>query len=85
MIEAESSSVRSVNSGVICGAVTRRIRKAKKPTSATVTAAIAAMRAAPSDFRNSKRPCTTPPRPMSRDQASGIRDQKAGAPWRSSF
>src|SRR5712692_8687058 len=46
-IEAESSKVRSVNSGVSCGAVTRRIRKAKKPTIATVTAPIAPIRAAP--------------------------------------
>ena len=58
MIAAESSNVRSVNNGVICGAVTRRIRKAKKPTSATVTAAIAAIRAAPSDLNNSTNPCT---------------------------
>ena len=33
-IAAESSSVRSVKSGDICGAVTRRMMKAKKPTSA---------------------------------------------------
>ena len=49
---------QSVNSGVICGAVTRRMMKAKKPTSATVTAAMAASRAAPSDRTNSTRPCT---------------------------
>src|ERR1700682_3987338 len=54
----ESSRVRSVNSGVICGAVTRRMRKPKKPTSATVTAHIAAIRAAPSDLRKSSNPCT---------------------------
>ena len=40
------------------GAVRRRINEAKKPTSATVTAAMAAMSAAPSDFRNSSSPCT---------------------------
>ena len=34
------------------------MRKPKKPTSATVTAAIAAIRAAPSDLRNSTSPCT---------------------------
>ncbi len=57
MVE-ESSSDRSVNSGVICGAVTRRMRKAKKPMSAMVTAPIAAMRGAPSVLTNSTRPCT---------------------------
>ena len=57
-IAAESSSDRSVNSGTICGAVTRMIRKEKKPISASVTAAIAAIRAAPSDFTKSKKPCT---------------------------
>jgi hypothetical protein len=36
----------------------RIIRKEKKPISASVTAAIAAIRAAPSDFRKSKKPCT---------------------------
>src|SRR5262245_27959871 len=61
-IDAESSKVRSVNRAVICGAVTRRIRNAKKPTSATVTAAIAAIRAAPSDLNNSNNPCTSWPR-----------------------
>ena len=55
---AKSSKVRSVNSGVIAGAVTRSIRKAKKPTSATVTAAIAASRAAPSDFKKPISACT---------------------------
>src|SRR3954451_20390399 len=59
-IADESSNERSVNSGVICGAVTRSIKMAKKPTSATVTAAMAAIRAAPSDLRNSVSPCTGP-------------------------
>ena len=34
MMAAESSTERSVNSVVICGAVTRMIRKAKNPISA---------------------------------------------------
>ena len=60
MMAEESSNERSVNNGVICGAVTRTIRMAKKPTSVTVTAAIAAIRAAPSDLRKSASPCTGP-------------------------
>ena len=56
----ESSSDRSENSMVICGAVIRSISKAKNATSATVTAAIAAIRAAPSDLTNSTSPCTDP-------------------------
>ena len=60
MIAAESSSDRSENSIVICGAVMRMIRNAKNPTSATATATMAAIRAAPSDFRNSTSPCTDP-------------------------
>src|ERR1700675_1860896 len=39
-------------------AVTRRMRKAKQPMSAMVTAPIAAMRGAPSVLANSTRPCT---------------------------
>ena len=58
MIEAESSTDRSVNNGTICGVVIRIIRNEKKPISASVTAAIAAIRAAPSDFTKSKKPCT---------------------------
>ena len=58
----ESACERSLNSGVICGAVTRRMTKAKNPMSAAVTAAIAANRAAPSDLRKSKKPCNAPPR-----------------------
>src|ERR1019366_6329441 len=57
-IAVESWRLRSVNSGVICGAVTRRMRNPKKPTSATVTAHIAAIRAARSDLRKSSNPCT---------------------------
>src|SRR5258708_15453942 len=57
-IAEESSKLRSVNRGVICGAVTRRMRKPKKATSATVTAHMAAIRAAPSDLRKSSNPCT---------------------------
>ena len=58
MIEPESSTDRSVNNGTICGVVIRIMRNEKKPISASVTAAIAAMRAAPSDFTKSKKPCT---------------------------
>ena len=61
MIAEESSRLRSVNSVVICGAVTRMITKAKKPISATVTATIAASRAAPRHLRKSTRPCTNRP------------------------
>ena len=53
-----SSIDRSVNNGTICGVVIRIIRKEKKPISASVTAAIAAIRAAPSDLTKSKKPCT---------------------------
>ena len=58
MIEAELSTDRSVNNGTICGVVIRIIRNEKKPISASVTAAMAAIRAAPSDFTKSKKPCT---------------------------
>ena len=44
--------------GVICGVVTRMMTKAKKATSVSVTAPIAARRAAPSDFRKLRRSCT---------------------------
>src|SRR4051812_46770515 len=57
-IAAESSGVRSVNTGDICGAVTRRMMKANRPTSAAVTAAMAPRRAAPSVRMNSINPCT---------------------------
>src|SRR4029077_17459705 len=57
-IAAESSGVRSVKTGDICGAVTRRMMKANTPTSAAVTAAMAPRRAAPSVRMNSTRPCT---------------------------
>ena len=63
----ESSTVRSVNSGVICGEVTRRMRKPKTPTSVTVTAAMAPSRAAPSVLKNPTNPCTgEPPTPGAR-------------------
>ena len=55
---AESSSDMSVNSGTISGVVMWIIRKEKKPISASVTAAMAASRAAPSDFTKSKKACT---------------------------
>jgi hypothetical protein len=55
-IEALSSTERSVNSGTICGAVIWIMRNAKKPISASVTAAIAAIRAASSYFTKSKKP-----------------------------
>ena len=58
MIDALSSGGRSVNNGTICGVVIWIIRNEKKPIRASVTAAIAAIRAAPSDFTKSKKPCT---------------------------
>ncbi len=58
MMEEESSSDRSVNSGTKVGAVTRMIRKAKKPISAIVTAPMAARRVGPSVLTKSIRPCT---------------------------
>src|SRR5581483_1781652 len=58
MIDALSSTDRSVNNGTICGVVICTIRKEKKPIRASVTAAIAAIRAAPSDLMKSKKPCT---------------------------
>ena len=64
---AESSIDRSVNNGTICGVVMRIIRKEKKPISASVTAAIAAIRAAPSDFTKSKKPCTGSSHPIGAD------------------
>ncbi len=54
----ESSKLRSVNSGVIGIAVTRRIRKAKNPIRVAATAAIAITRVAPRVLTNSTRPCT---------------------------
>src|SRR6185437_5847955 len=58
MMLDESSIDRSVNSGTICGVVIRIIKKEKKPIRASVTAPMAAIRAAPSDFTKSKKPCT---------------------------
>ena len=58
MMAEESSIDRSVNNGTICGVDMRTTRNEKKPTRARVTAAIAAMRAAPNDFTKSKKPCT---------------------------
>src|SRR6185437_4310245 len=58
MIDALSSTERSVNNGTICGVVIWIMRNEKKPIRANVTAAIAAIRAAPSDFTKSKKPCT---------------------------
>ena len=58
MIDALSSTERSVNNGTICGVVIRIIRNEKKPIRVSVTAAMAAIRAAPSDFTKSKKPCT---------------------------
>ena len=60
MMAPESSSERSENSIVICGADIRMMMKAKKPISVTATATIAAIRAAPSDFKNSTSPFTDP-------------------------
>ncbi len=67
MIEALSSTDRSVNNGTICGVVIWIIRNEKKPIRASVTAAIAAIRAAPSDFTKSKKPCTGLPTPQGRE------------------
>jgi len=61
MIADESSTDRSVNSVVICGVVTRMMMKAKKPINATVTANIAARRAAPRPLKKLIRPCTIGP------------------------
>ena len=69
MIPEESSALRSVNSVVICGVVTRMMTNAKKPISAAVTATIAINREAPRLFRKSARPCKpTTPRFGSRSQ-----------------
>src|SRR5947199_4371761 len=57
----ESSGDRSVNSVVICGAVTRMMTKPKNPISAAVTATIAITRAAPRLVRKPARPCNEPP------------------------
>ena len=59
MIPEESSVLRSVNSVVICGVMTRMMTNAKKPISAAVTEAIAITREAPRPFRKSTRPCNT--------------------------
>jgi hypothetical protein len=58
MIAEESSTDRSVNSVVICGEVARRMRKAKKPTRAIVTAPIAMILVAPRDLINAAKACT---------------------------
>jgi len=68
MMAAESSGVRSVNSVVICGAVTRMIRKAKNPMSAIVTAPIAMIRDAPSDLKNAMEACTGTPLESARER-----------------
>src|SRR4051794_20066670 len=57
---AESSGDRSVNSVVICGAVTRMMTNPKNPISAAVTATIAITRAAPRLLRKLARPCNEP-------------------------
>ena len=58
MIAEESSTERSVNSGDICGAVARTIRKAKNAISARVTAPIATIRVAPRVLKNETKACT---------------------------
>jgi hypothetical protein len=58
IIALESSTDRSVNNGTMVGVVIWTIRNEKNPISASVTAAMAANRAAPSDFTKSKKPCT---------------------------
>ena len=61
MMLEESSTLRSVTSVVICGVVTRMMTKPKNPTSARVTATIAASLDAPRPFRNPAKPCTNQP------------------------
>ena len=61
MIGEESSALRSVKRVVICGVVTRMMTKAKKPTSAAVTATIAISREAPRPLRKATRLCTNCP------------------------
>ena len=51
-----------MNRVAIGGVVTRMMTKPKKLTSASVTAAIAAIRAAPRPFRKENRPCTNHPK-----------------------
>jgi len=58
MIADESSNDRSVNSGDICGAVARIIRKAKNAISARLTAPIAMIRVAPRVLKNETKACT---------------------------
>src|ERR1700710_1458513 len=60
MMPEESSALKSVNSVVICGVVTRMMTNAKNPISAAVTATIAITRAAPRLFRKLARPCNEP-------------------------
>ena len=60
MMPEESSTLRSVKSVVICGAVTRMMTNAKKPSSAVVTATIAISRDGPRPFRNANRLCNEP-------------------------
>ena len=71
MIAAESSTVRSVNSGVIAGVVTRMITKPKKPISAAVMAPMAAIRVGPSALMKSTKPCTVDPRLFCRIGVAG--------------
>ena len=69
MMLEESSAERSVNRVVICGVVTRMMTKAKKPSSAIVTATMAISRDAPRPFRKATRLCTNCP------QGFGPRDR----------
>ena len=55
--------LRSVNSVVICGVVTRMMTNAKKPISAAVTATIAINREAPSPFRKPNKTLQNQPPP----------------------
>ena len=61
MMPEESSAERSVNRVVICGVVTRMMTKAKKPSSAVVTATMAISRDAPRPLRKATRLCTNRP------------------------
>jgi hypothetical protein len=58
MMPDESSTERSVNSGVICGAVARTIRKAKNAISARLTTPIAIIRVGLMVLKNETKACT---------------------------
>src|SRR5262245_22570076 len=57
MIAEESSTERSLNRVVICGAVARVIKKAKNASSASATAPMATIRVAPRVLKNAVKSC----------------------------